>query len=178
MRVITIIAIGLFLSSGISAQSPTKSFYNSVAQLDHAVKFDMQRPLVKLGYEMIEKHMGDEKIQSELLKLAKHIKRIKLIIIENPETSMYSGKINTLTEAMKKSSYSPLLYLRKGTAKVSIYTREKRSKIKQLVLLIHGGNDGFVMIDMKANAPVEELYKLDLRNSGREELEPNKSFRL
>jgi len=79
---------------------------------------------------------------------------------------------------MKKSSYSPLVYLRKGTARVSIYTREKRSKIKQLVLLIHGGNDGFVMIDMKANAPLEDLYKLDLRNSGREEVEPNKSYRL
>jgi hypothetical protein len=164
MRITTLYLIPLFWLLGIITQSQAQTaadrLYRKATQFEDAYKLDVQGPLIKTGLKIAEKELDDD-VERQILDLARHIKRLKILIVPDSSMQLIGGDYKSFVSDLRSDSFEDFLTVRHKDARVHFMVREKRKKIRNILLLVDS-DEAFVMINMKTKLPVEELANLEL----------------
>lgn len=164
MRTTTLYLIPLFWLLGIithsQAQTAADRLYRKATQFEDAYKLDVQGPLIKTGLKIAEKEL-DEDVERQILDLAKHIKRLKILVIPDSSMQLIGGDYKALVSDLRGDRFEDYLTVRQKDARVHFMVREKRKKIRNILILVDS-DEAFVMINIKTKLPIDELEKLEL----------------
>lgn len=164
MRAITLYLIPLIWLIGFITQSQAQTaadkLYRKATQFEDGFKLDVQGPLIKTGLKIAEDEL-DQDLERQILDLAKHIKRLKILVLPDSSMASIGGEYKAFIGDLRDDRFEDFITVRHKDAKVHFMVREKRNKIRNILLLVDS-DEAFVMINMKTKLPLEELATLEL----------------
>ena len=92
------------------------------------------------------------------LRLARKVKKLRFMATEdyNPITT---AEVSDFVNNIRSAGYEDLLQVKEGGSTVHILSREKKEKLKNLVILVNDEEE-FVFMDMKSRLKYEDLSEL------------------
>jgi hypothetical protein len=167
-------ALCLMLAISLTSFAQTKSinkFYRQYKHQEEVTNFSLPGWLIRFGLGI----SGEKKNMEEVeLTLVKSLKKVRLLVSEGV-TPIKKEDYNTLLTGLKEESFEDFFSLRQDGADVRLYVREKKDKVKNLLLLVNEDEE-FVMISLKTKLPTEVLEEhkkefakeilADFRNGG------------
>ncbi len=143
----------LFLTSITQAQSPSVwSFYHNTPRNETSFKATVPGFAVKLGALFIK--------EKETRRVMKKLGKVRLFVIENQAKQSFSKReINTFTNRLHRDGFEDFLSVKSPNSDVHFMVREKRGKVRGLVMLVKDDND-FVLISAKCRLKTDEVLSL------------------
>ena len=132
-------------------------FYRKYKRGKESVKFTLPGVVFKLGAAKGKNHVEGE-AQKEAVKLAKGIKKMRLLVIEeyNPVTNVdYSD----LIQGLQSEGIEEMITVRTDGTRVYLLMREKKEKIKNLLILV-SSEDSFVMVSAKTKLKLDQVVEV------------------
>ena len=158
---LTIFLLALFGTIALTGQTQQlNNYYNDVDQFGEAFKFSIPGFLVRTGLKFALKDEENVELKKSLGKLIKGIKRMKVVVIENP--ARYRSVSALSSDLRSKEQFEELVRVKDDGEFVNVLIRESDSGkvIKNLVVLVEG-KDESVMVSMKTNLKHEDLKGID-----------------
>jgi len=154
------IFLGLFLISfGLEAQTPgINYFYHTYKRHEDARKFSIPGWVFRLGSTIAQKHVDGEG-EKEAIKMAKKIKKLRLLVMENTNSVSKDDVNRMLSRAKGKEGFEDLLMVSSEGTKINMLARSKGDMIKNLLILV-SEEDQFVMVSLKSKLKISDLNKL------------------
>jgi hypothetical protein len=155
-------------------QTPSiNKFYRQYKGSDDAVSFVVPGLLIRAGAHFAPWLMNETDTEiRNLVRMGKKIKKTRILVVEdyNPVAPEDYKK---LERKVRKSNYEELLYVRAEGENVSIFVRDKKNKLKNLLILV-SSEDTFVMLSMKTKLKYDQLFEAinDMINLDEESEEP------
>jgi hypothetical protein len=143
--------------SDLSAQSRSfNKFYRQYSWSENSVKVTLPGILVKIGAK-IAKNEVDDNTAREALKYAKHIKKLKVLVLEEDKArNVEKKKVEKLLAGLEKEKYETLVSVRENDTKVKLYIKTKKDLIRNLIVIVDEG-DEFVAVNLKLKLKMEDL---------------------
>lgn len=160
--------------SDAQTQSLNK-FYRKYKRGKESVNFTLPGFVFKLGAAIGKNHVETE-AEKEAVKLAKGIKKMRLLVIEdfNPVTTK---DYNKLIKGVNNEGLEEMITVRTEGTRVNLLMREKKEKIKNLLILV-SSEDTFVMVSAKTKLKLEQIVEVvnqAIDESEKEEVEEKAS---
>ena len=160
MRTIIIIAIlGLFTLSLSSCSSPktTAQFYHTHKHKQGVTNFKVPGWLVWMGGGLAQSLVQDPEAKAGL-RLARKVKKLRFMATEgdNPITAV---EVSDFVSHIRTSGFEDLIMVKEGSSTVHILSRERKDKLRNLVILVNDEEE-FVYMDMKSRLKYEDLSEL------------------
>lgn len=157
MKNLIIIFTILIIPICANSQSSINHFYKKHKRSENVVKFTVPGWLVNIASSIVASTTDDEQ-EKKAIKLAKKIKKLKLLVMENENTVKKQDYKNLIID-LKDNSFEDLLVVNSEGTKVNMLIREKKGKIKNFLLLVNDEEE-FVMISIKSKLKIEDLQQL------------------
>jgi Domain of unknown function (DUF4252) len=135
------------------AQSPAVwSFYHNTPRNETSFKATVPGFAVKLGALFIK--------EKETRRLVKRLGKVRLFVIEDRVTQSFSKRdINTFVNRLHRDGFEDFLSVKSPDSDVHFMVREKRGKVRGLVMLVKDDND-FVLMSAKCRLRTDEVLSL------------------
>lgn len=128
------------------------SFYHSTPRSETSFKATVPGFAVKLGSLFIK--------EREAKRLVRKIGKIRLFVIENQTKQSFSKReINTFTNRLHRDGFEDFLSVKSPDSDVHFMVREKRGKVRGLVMLVKDDTD-FVLMSAKCRLRTDEVLSL------------------
>ena len=160
MKQSVILFLGLFLMSiGLEAQTPgINYFFHTYKRHEDARKVSIPGWVFRLGSTIAQKHV-DEKEEKEAIKLAKKIKKLRLLVMEDANSVSKDDINKMLSRVRSKEGFEDMLMVSSEGTKINMLVRSKGETIKNLLILV-SEKDQFVMVSLKSKLKISDLNKL------------------
>lgn len=154
---ILILAFFTLSWSPCGAQKPTTLFYHTHKHKEGVTNFKMPGWLIWLGGGIAQGFAREPEAKAGL-KLARKVKKLRLLATEDG-SPITSAEVNEFITDIHSSGFEDLLVVKEGSSTVHILSREKKEKLKNLVILVNDEEE-FVYMDMKSRLKYEDLSEL------------------
>jgi Domain of unknown function (DUF4252) len=137
----------------MQAQSPAVwAFYHNTPRAETSFKATVPGIAVKLGALFIK--------EKETRRLVNKVGKVRLFVMdEQPTEAVSHREVTTLVKRLKRDGFEDFLSVKDDASNVHFMIREKRGKIRGLVMLVKDDKD-FVMISAKCRLRLEDVVKL------------------
>ena len=125
--------------------------------------------VVKLGVG-IAKGQAEDKDEKQALAMGKKIGKVRILTFED-SNPVSKKDLERLTEGVRKERFEDLVMVRDEGTNVHLMIREKREKIKNLLILVNE-EDSFTMVSLKSKLKYEEIQDLINKAINDDEGEP------
>lgn len=154
------IAILILLAVSLSSCGSPKTaarFYHTHKHKEGVTNFKVPGWLIWMGGGIAQSAVKDPEAKAGL-RLARKVKKLRFMATEddNPITAAEVGDFIT---NIRSTGYEDLLSVREGRSTVHILSREKKEKLKNLLILVNDEEE-FVFMDMKSRLKYEDLTDL------------------
>lgn len=146
-----------FSISAISQNSCIKKFYHEHKKEEGIRNFMIPGFLIWFSTGIANEIVDGEEAKT-FLKFAKKFKTIRLLV-QNDHNSISKVDYNQLIFDAKKGNYEELIYVKEKGKTFHIMGREKKDKLKNLLILV-SSEDTFVMMSMKTKIKIKDLNSL------------------
>lgn len=146
-----------FSISAISQNSCIKKFYHEHKKEEGIRNFMIPGFLIWFSTGIANEIVDGEEAKT-FLKFAKKFKTIRLLV-QNNHNSISKVDYNQLIFDAKKGNYEELIYVKEKGKTFHIMGREKKDKLKNLLILV-SSEDTFVMMSMKTKIKIKDLNSL------------------
>ena len=155
----TCIAIILFLGINyVAAQNmPISNFYDKYKYEENTTKISLPGWIVRFG-AWIGRKVADDEETKEALKLAKKIRFIRVLQIED-SNPVSTKDVKRLTRKLERRKFEPLLFISDGSMRTQIMVKEKDGLIRNFFLLVQE-EDSFTMVSLKMKLHVDDINKV------------------
>ncbi len=133
------------------------NFYRAKKWKKNTVNFAIPGFAIKIGAKIARKHVEEESVK-EALKLAKGIRGLKVMVMEDNH-GVSKTSYRRLSGKVAKGSFERLITVQSGEENIDIFIREKKDKIRNLLILVHT-EDEFVFLSLKTKLKLEEISKV------------------
>jgi len=159
MRYLIIALTLTFLASAnLKAQDTPREFYRMHKRDEGVRNFKIPGWLIWLGGGLAYNSVPDDDAKVGL-KLARKIKKIRILISEDG-SALPLQEARQFTQNLKdESGYEDFITVRDSESNVSIMIREKKQKIKDLLVLVRDESE-FVFLSMKANIRMKDIVRV------------------
>lgn len=151
MKVLIISLLALFLTTAGQAQRGVNAIYREYKHAgDERIHFKVPGFVFWLASQF-----GENRTERRLIR---SVRNVKLLVIEkgNPITPAETDK---MIRRVEKSGLENLIMVRDGSTRVHIMVREKKGKIRNLLILVNE-EDEFVLISMRTRLRISDLNDL------------------
>lgn len=159
MKKMLILILVALVPLGAGAQRSVKKFYRQFHRSEDVIKFKIPGFLTHLGAGIARDHLSKEEGSADALlalEMTKYIKNIRLLVVEDP-AQMQNIDVSSFVKQLKsKDNFEELISVRDNEANVQILIRDKRNRIKNMMILVQEDSE-FVMISMKTNLRYKDL---------------------
>ena len=156
MKNLLAIAMLLCLPALLSAQTHSiNKFYNKYKHTEETMNFTIPGWIIRLGSSIAKNHV-DEPQEKAALKLAKKIRKIKLLVMEDQNTVKPKDIQRLVDEVKAKDHFEELIYVRDGDTRVNMLIRNSSDMIENMLILV-SEEDEFVMVSMKTRLRFDDL---------------------
>lgn len=152
-----ILLLPLLLASCGTGNNVVKRFYAQNKHKEGVQNFSVPGWLIWLGSGIAISAVDDEDAKPAL-RLAKKVKRLRIMVAENSDPVSQS-EINQFVKDMRLSEYSDLIQIRDEKTNVNIFAKEKEDVLKELVILVKDEKE-FVFLGMKTSISIDDLSKV------------------
>ena len=154
---ISIVLLALFSLFSCSSPKTTAQFYHTHKHKEGVSNFKMPGWLVWIGGGIAQGLVQDPEARAGL-RLARKVKKLRFMATEdyNPITT---AEVSDFVNNIRSAGYEDLLVVKEGSSTVHILSREKKEKLKNLVILVNDEEE-FVYMDMKSRLKYEDLSEL------------------
>lgn len=146
-----------FSIPAISQNSCIKKFYHEHKKEEGIRNFMIPGFLIWFSTGIANEIVDGEEAKT-FLKFAKKFKTIRLLV-QNDHNSISKVDYNQLIFDAKKGNYEELIYVKEKGKTFHIMGREKKDKLKNLLILV-SSEDTFVMMSMKTKIKIKDLNSL------------------
>lgn len=157
MKNLIIILAVLIFPICANSQNSINHFYKKHKRSENVTKFTVPGWVVKIASSIAASTTDDEQ-EKEAIKIAKKIKKLKLLVMEDHNT-VKKQDYSKLISNLKADSFEDLLVVNSEGTKVNMLIREKKGKIKNFLLLVNDDTE-FVMISIKSKLKIKDLQRL------------------
>lgn len=158
MKKYSLVLLLLILPFLLPAQTKSiNRFYHTYKRAENVTSFTVPGWIMDLGAAIGKKHVEDETGRSAL-KLVKKIKKLRLLVMED-YNHVSTQAFNQLVQGVEGDHFEAGFSVRHGDQKVHFFTREKKDKIKNLLILV-SSEDQFVLFSAKTKIKYEDLANL------------------
>jgi hypothetical protein len=141
--------LSLFLANFIKAQSPALwAFYHNTPRTETSLKFTVPGLAVKFGSLFIA--------EKEVRKVVRKIGKVRLFVVEEQQDFITRKETNRFIKRLHRDGFEDFITVRENDTNVSFMVRERRNKIKGIVMLVKDEGD-FVLISAKCNLKAKDL---------------------
>ena len=149
--------LALFTMSSCSSPKTTAQFYHTHKYKEGVTHFKMPGWLVWMGGGIAQGFVQDPEAKAGL-RLARKVKKLRFLATEdyNPITA---AEVNDFVGNIRSNGFEDLLMVKEGSSTVHILSREKKEKLRNLVILVNDEEE-FVYMDMKSRIKYEDLSEL------------------
>lgn len=162
MKGLLLIYVSILIGTGLFAQDSADKLYKDAIQLDHTFKLDVQKPLIRAGLKAIKDEAGSEKLEQQLARAAKYINRIRILVLEDEAMKLLPDGGKKLISDLRSDSFDEYVTVRHEKSRVNVMVKEKRQKIRNILVLVMDDEDGLIMVNVKAKMPIQIFETLDL----------------
>lgn len=152
--IICLLAIPLL---GMAQKSQLKKFYKKYKSYENTTKMTVPGWLIGFGAGMARWFVDDPQARAAL-KLAKKIKRLRLLVMEG-QNPVRNSDMKNLVLAVRKASYEDFVQVRDGNTRVTFMIRERNDKIRNLLIFV-SEEDEFILLDLKSKLKIEHINRL------------------
>lgn len=140
-----------------SSPKTTAQFYQTHKKQPGVVNFKLPGWVMWLGGGIVYNSVKDEDTKVAL-RYARKIGKFRMLASEKG-ASLPESELNAFVNHIKDNGYEDLLQLDSPEASVHIMARDRKNKIKNLLLVVRD-EDGFVFMDMKSRIKYAEISDL------------------
>ncbi|MEL6866806.1 MAG: DUF4252 domain-containing protein [Bacteroidota bacterium] len=160
MKKILIALSLLFVVIGV-VEAQNKSinrFYRQYKHREGVRNFNLPGWVIRLGAGIARTQVEEPQAKAAL-KLAKKIKKIKLLVAEEgPEVS--EQDIERMIQGVKhRNDFNDMFTVQNGSTRINMLMRNSGDKIKNLLILVSEESE-FVMVSLKTKLKIEDLNEL------------------
>ena len=166
-NLLTAILILAIPFSGFCQNKSINKFYRQYKKGDEVKNFKVPGFLINLGGKIGKNHVDGE-IEKMAMNLIKYVKGTRIMFSEDGAGNIPPKAVGQLSKDVKKHGFDDWIQVRSEETRVSIMAREKKGKIKNMMILVDA-EDSFVMLSMKMKLKSEHLAKF-IQEVIREEL--------
>lgn len=154
LAILILFAIGL---SSCGTPKTTAQFYHTHKHKEGVTNFKMPGWLIWIGGGIAQSAVQDPNAKAGL-RLARKVKKLRFMATEgdNPITA---AEVSDFITNIRSTGYEDLLIVQDGSSTVHMLSREKKEKLKNLVILVNDEEE-FVFMDMKSRLKYEDLTGL------------------
>lgn len=155
MRIILAIFVAFTISlPSASSQNTAAQFYHTHKHKEGVTNFKMPGWAIWLGGGIAQGFVQDEATRASL-RLARKVKKIRFMTTEggNP---ISAAEVGAFVSNIRQAGYEDLIFVRQEGTTVNIIGREKKEKLKNLIIMVNE-EDEFVYMDMKSRMKAEDL---------------------
>ncbi len=151
--ILLLLAMPVFL---VAQNRSINKFYRSHKKDVGAINVSVPGWLLKLSAGIAKKHV-DEEMRAGL-KYVKHIKKLKVLVIEEGST-VSNEEARQFIKQIKGKGMEDLLMINDKETKVNIMMREKKDVIRNLFIFVRD-DDELVMVSMKTKIKMEDINNM------------------
>lgn len=156
---IALLSICLVCACSITqGQRTVNKFIDKHLKNEKAIAMSLPGWLIRTGAN-IARNFSDEEDVKEYLKLAKYIKKVRFMVIEDDVDIEYDEMRSLLTN-IRKDEFEDFVKVRDKRDHVHILMKESSGDLKNLVILVYEP-ENLVVVSLKLNLPMEEFEALD-----------------
>lgn len=155
-RILLLIAIAGLFNTSCGSNLHLYDFYQEHKGRPGTTNFVVPGWLIWFGSGLVHESTPDPQTR-EALKLLKRVGSIRFMVSEEASQIPLSS-INRLREQVLRDDFEDLLLIKSGQTNVSILVKEKRKKIRGLLLLIKDEGD-FVFLNIKTRLRPKDLTR-------------------
>ena len=145
------------LTAQVYSQSSINQFYNKYKFDEGVTKVSLPGWLIRIGTGIAKNHVDSEE-EKAALDLAKHIRKMKVLVMEEGNSVDPKDLKKMINKANTKHNFSDLIKVRSADTNVNIMIREKKDKIKNMLIVVDE-EDEFVMLSLKTSLKIDDLNK-------------------
>ncbi len=147
----------LLLLASCSSPKTTAQFYQAHKKRPGVTNFQLPGWAVWLTGGIVYNSTKNEETKAAL-RIARKVGKLRLMASEGARP-IPTEQINQFMGNIKQNGYEDLLQVKDGSSTVNILARDRRNKIRNLLLLV-SDEDGFVFIDLKSRIKYDEISDL------------------
>lgn len=148
--------LSLILSSCGSPRT-VGAFYREHKHKEGVRNFTIPGWLIWLGTGLANSVIDDEEAKVAL-GLAKKVTRLQLMFTED-ENPISPTDVRSFVSSIHDNGYEDLVYVRDQETSVNIILKERKDKLRHLVILVNDDED-FFFINMRTNIRVSDIAKV------------------
>lgn len=152
-----IIYLFVCVTSSFAQEKNINTFYKKHKKSENATKFSIPAWVIDLGVGIAVSTLETEE-EKIALRMAKKIQKIKLLVIEE-KNAIDSKEVQTLVSKLTTKQFEPLMTIRDEGTNLTFMMREKKDKIKNLLILV-SEEDEFVMLSLKTKIKISDINQL------------------
>lgn len=157
MKKLKYVLLLLILPSLMMAQSRAiNKFYRSHKKDAGAVNISLPGWILKLGAGIGKRYVDEE--ERELLKYVKHIKKMKVLVMEDG-SSVSKEESRKFMNKVRNKGMQDLIYIKDEETNVSIMVQEKKDVIRKLLIFVRDDEE-LVMLSLKTKIKMEDINNL------------------
>ena len=158
MKTILFSAIMILPFLAISQTVSINEFYRKYKASDEEnTHLTLPGWVVKLGVGIAKMETDDEE-DKQFLKAARKVKKLRVLTFED-SNPVDKKDLDRLTEGVRKERFEDLVLVRDEGTNVRLMIREKREKIKNLLILV-SEDDSFTLVSLKTKIRYNEIEDL------------------
>ncbi len=159
MKKLSLVAAVVFISSIVMAQSKAVEDFHS------KYKDDRDASVVSLNGSMFElfasiAELADDEDAQAMARIAKGINSMEILAIPMDKAGISTSEIDKLRSDIKSEDYEELMTMRDGRERVYIMAKTKDSKIDNMLVLVNGDEDEFVLMNLNGVLEMKDLAYL------------------
>ncbi len=157
MKKLSYVLLLLILPAMLVAQNRSiNKFYRMHKKDAGATNISLPGWILKLGAGIGKRYVNDE--EKELLKYVKHIKKMKVLVMEDGST-VSKEESKKFMNSIRKKGMQDLIYIKDDETNVSIMVQEKKNTIRKLLIFVRDDEE-LVMLSLKTKLKMEDINNL------------------
>lgn len=149
--------LSILAFTSCSSPKTTAQFYQTYKSQPGVTNFKLPGWVVWLGGGIAYNSVNNEETKTAL-RFARKVGKIRLMASENG-TFLPESELQAFVDNIKDNGYEELIQVESKGSSVNIMARDRRNKIKNLLLLVRD-EDGFVFMDLKTRIRYDEIADL------------------
>ncbi len=149
--------LSILAFASCSSPKTTAQFYQAYKSQPGVTNFKIPGWVVWLGGGIAYNSVNNEETKT-VLRFARKVGKMRLMASENG-TFLPESELKTFVSNIQANGYEPLIQVESQGSTVNIMARDRRDKVKNLLLLVRD-EDGFVFMDLKTRIKYDEIADL------------------
>jgi len=159
MKKLLIFTLITFLSTGMFAQKSVNKLIDKMKKHDDAYAVTLPGWLIRTGINILDE--DELRFENGFQELVQGIKKLRVLHIDSDPNITNKNMASYVKRIKEKDNYEDYAIVREDGNNVHVIVKEKKSRVKSLVLLAHS-TDGFTILHLKTDIDLDQLKNANL----------------